>query len=77
MRDLQLVTKLLHIITEIHDTTGTREILFSLLSILLGGQPRHGDLLLYGQYIAAKLPLVSINYKKKNQIRFSKNDSQI
>lgn len=59
MRDLQLVTKLLHIITEIHDVAGTREILFSLLSILLGGQPRHGDLLLFGQYIAAKLPLVS------------------
>lgn len=59
MRELQLVTKLLHIITEIHDVNGTREILFSLLAILLGGQPRHSDLLLYGQYIAAKLPLAS------------------
>lgn len=58
MRDLQLVTKLLHIITEIHDA-GTREILFTLLSILLGGQPRHCDLLLFGQYIAAKLPMVN------------------
>lgn len=60
MRELQLVTKLLHIIIDVHDVNGTREILFSLLAILLGGQPRHGDLLLYGQYIAAKLPLVSI-----------------
>lgn len=58
MRELQLVTKLLHIITDIHDVNGTREILFSLLAILLGGQPRHGDLHLYGQYIAAKLPQV-------------------
>lgn len=60
MRELQLVCKLLHIITEIQSDTatlgGTREILFALLAILLGGQPRHGDLLLYGQYIAAKLP---------------------
>lgn len=55
MRDLQLVTKLLHLITEIYDP-GTREILFSLLTILLGGQPRHGDLLLFGQFIAAKMP---------------------
>lgn len=58
MRDLQLVAKLLHIITEIHDA-GTKDILFGFLSILLGGQPRHSDLLLYGQFIAAKLSSVS------------------
>lgn len=63
MRDLQLVTKLLHLITEIYDP-GTREILFSLLTILLGGQPRHGDLLLFGQFIIAKMPqLMSDNEK--------------
>ncbi|XP_055711660.1 WD repeat and FYVE domain-containing protein 3 [Phlebotomus papatasi] len=55
MRDLQLVMKLLHIIFDIHDEP-TTEILFSLLSILLGGQPRHADLLLFGQFIAARLP---------------------
>ncbi|BFF93489.1 WD repeat and FYVE domain-containing protein 3 [Drosophila madeirensis] len=55
MRDLQLLVKLLHIITHIQDHS-TREILFNLLETLLGGQPRHTDLLLYGQYVAAKLP---------------------
>lgn len=58
MRDLQLVAKLLHIITDIHDA-GTKDILFAFLSVLLGGQPRHGDLLLYGQFIAAKLSSVN------------------
>jgi len=56
MRDLQLLVKLLHIITQIQDHS-TREILFNLLETLLGGQPRHTDLLLFGQYVAAKLPL--------------------
>ncbi|XP_055847784.1 WD repeat and FYVE domain-containing protein 3 [Episyrphus balteatus] len=55
MRDLQLLNKLLNIITDINDHS-TREILFSLVETLLGGQPRHSDLLLFGQYIAAKLP---------------------
>ncbi|XP_068150456.1 LOW QUALITY PROTEIN: WD repeat and FYVE domain-containing protein 3 [Drosophila tropicalis] len=55
MRDLQLLVKLLHIIAYIQDHS-TREILFQLLETLLGGQPRHTDLLLFGQYIASKLP---------------------
>lgn len=63
MRDLQLVTKLLHLITDIYDP-GTREILFSLLTILLGGQPRHGDLLLFGQFIVAKVPQSSSESEK-------------
>lgn len=57
MRDLQLLVKLLHIITNIQDHS-TREILFNLLETLLGGQPRHTDLLLFGQYVAAKLPRI-------------------
>lgn len=63
MRDLQLVTKLLHIVSDIGES-GTKEILFSLLTILLGGQPRHNDLLLFGQFIAAKIPH-SINDSEK------------
>lgn len=63
MRDLQLVTKLLHIIGDVTEAP-TREILFSLLTILLGGQPRHCDLLLFGQFIAAKLPLITNNSEK-------------
>lgn len=59
MRDLQLVTKLLHIIPDIHDAN-TSEIVYSLLSVLLGNQPRHLDLLFFGQYIAAKIPMVKI-----------------
>lgn len=59
MRDLQLVTKLLHIIPDIHEPN-TLEIVYSLLSVLLGSQPRHLDLLFFGQYIAAKIPLVRV-----------------
>lgn len=55
MSNLQLLNKLLHIIIDIQDHS-TREILFNLIETLLGGQPRHSDLLLFGQYIAAKLP---------------------
>lgn len=57
MRDLQLVTKLLHIIPDITDVN-TAEIVYSLLSVLLGSQPKHMDLLFFGQYIAAKIPFV-------------------
>lgn len=58
MRDLQLVSKLLHIIGEIIEPA-TKEILFQLLMVLLGGQPRLSDLLQFGQFITSKLPLVS------------------
>lgn len=58
MRDLLLVTKLLHILPDILDAN-TSDIVYSLLSVLLGCQPRHLDLLIFGQYIAAKIPLVS------------------
>lgn len=61
MRDLQLVTKLIHVIPDIHDPN-TSEIVYSLLSVLLGSQPRHLDLLFFGQYIAAKVPLVRYLY---------------
>lgn len=70
MRDLQLVTKLLHIIPDIHDPN-TSEIVYSLLSVLLGSQPKHMDLLFFGQYIAAKIPLVSsIHFDDIRFIRF-------
>lgn len=59
MRDLQLVTKLLHIIADIQEVN-TSDILFQLLSILLGSQPRNLDLLLFGQYIVSKVPLVIV-----------------
>lgn len=56
MRELQVVPKLLHIICDINENA-TKEILFTLLSILLGGQPRPSDLLHFGQFVTAKLPL--------------------
>lgn len=56
MRDLQLVDKLLYITPEVKHQA-TRQVLFSLLTILLGGQPRHVDLLWFGQFVAATLPL--------------------
>ncbi|KAJ8966192.1 hypothetical protein NQ317_015412 [Molorchus minor] len=55
MRDLQLVEKLLHITPDVKHPT-TRQVLFSLLSVLLGSQPRPNDLLLFGQFIASTLP---------------------
>ncbi|KAK9884773.1 hypothetical protein WA026_009003 [Henosepilachna vigintioctopunctata] len=55
MRDLNLVEKLLHIIPEIQHPP-TKQILFSLLSVLLSGQPRQSDLLIYGQFLCSTLP---------------------
>ncbi|XP_034186854.1 WD repeat and FYVE domain containing 3 bchs isoform X3 [Osmia lignaria lignaria] len=54
MRDLQLVHKLLHILSDVKQST-TRQILLALLSILLS-QPRQADLLWFGQFIVATLP---------------------
>ncbi|CAH0558995.1 unnamed protein product [Brassicogethes aeneus] len=66
MRELQLVEKLLHITVEIRHSA-TRHILFSLLSVLLGGQPRQNDLLLFGQFLVSTLPAASnINEKLLN-----------
>lgn len=73
MRDLQLVVKLLHIISDIQDQN-TAEILYALLTILLGGQPRHMDLLLFGQHIASKIPLISANSEKKLVIKTDSSD---
>lgn len=56
MRDLQLVDKLLYITPDVRHQA-TRQVLFSLLTILLGGQPRQVDLLWYGQFVAATLSL--------------------
>ena len=72
MRELQLVSKLLHIISEINENP-TKEILFSLLSILLGGQPRLVDLLHFGQFITAKLPIASENEKLLDLSNFVSN----
>lgn len=72
MRELQLVSKLLHIIGDINENA-TREILFSLMSILLGGQPKLGDLLHFGQFITAKLPPISENEKLINLSQFVAN----
>lgn len=55
MKDLQLITKLTHILSTVKHPS-TRQVLFSLLCILLGGQPRQCDLLWFGQYVAATLP---------------------
>lgn len=75
MRDLQLVTKLLHIISNVKHPA-TRQVLFSLLSILLGGQPRPCDLLWFGQYIAATLPNSSNPSEKSLTLREGDNDHE-
>lgn len=63
MRDLQLVSKLLHITPDVRHAP-TRQVLLSLLSTLLSGQPRQSDLLWFGQFIAATLPISSIPSEK-------------
>ncbi|XP_044762510.1 WD repeat and FYVE domain-containing protein 3 [Coccinella septempunctata] len=55
MRDLNLVEKLLHIILDIQHPP-TKQILFSLLSVLLSGQPRQNDLLIFGQFLCSTIP---------------------
>ncbi|XP_012287062.1 WD repeat and FYVE domain-containing protein 3 isoform X1 [Orussus abietinus] len=57
MRDLQLVHKLLHILSDVKQNA-TRQVLLALLNILLG-QPRQADLLWFGQFIVATLPVSS------------------
>ncbi|CAK9831938.1 WD repeat and FYVE domain-containing protein 3 [Anthophora retusa] len=57
MRNLQLVHKLLHILSDVKQSS-TRQILLALLSILLS-QPRQTDLLWFGQFIVATLPQTS------------------
>lgn len=66
MRDLQLVERLLHVTPEVRHPA-TRQVLFSLLSVLLGGQPRQNDLLIFGQFMVSTLPIASnINEKTLN-----------
>lgn len=62
MRDLQLMGKLLHIIMNVQDAQ-TLDKLFHMMEALLAGQPRHHDLLLFGQYCLAKLP----QYQQQSQ----------
>lgn len=75
MRDLQLVTKLLHITPDLKHQA-TRQVLFSLLSILLGGQPRQSDLLWFGQFIAATLPASSTPGEKNINLRETDNEKE-
>ena len=75
MRDLQLVTKLLHITPDVKHPN-TRQVLFSLLSILLGGQPRQSDLLLFGQFLAATLPTNSSPGEKSVELCESNGDKE-
>ncbi|XP_017775866.1 PREDICTED: WD repeat and FYVE domain-containing protein 3 isoform X2 [Nicrophorus vespilloides] len=60
MRDLNLVTKLLHITPEVKHFA-TRQVLFSLLTTLLTGQPKQSDLLWYGQFVASTLPIQTMD----------------
>ncbi|KAF5299222.1 hypothetical protein FQA39_LY02395 [Lamprigera yunnana] len=75
MRDLQLVTKLLHIMPELKHQA-TRQVLYLLLSILLGGQPRQADLLWFGQFIAATLPVSSVPSEKSINLREPDNENE-
>lgn len=74
MRDLQLVTKLLHIVPEVKHQA-SRQVLFSLLAVLLGGQPRAADLLWFGQFLAATLP-VPVTMEKNLSLREADADRE-
>lgn len=46
----------------------TRQVLFSLLSVLLSGQPKASDLLIFGQFIASMLPCqLQVTEKRDNE----------
>lgn len=75
MRDLQLVEKLLHITPDVKHPA-TRQVLFSLLSILLSGQPRQNDLLLFGQFIASTLPPSSTSSEKNLELRDAESEKE-
>ncbi|CAG9859319.1 unnamed protein product [Phyllotreta striolata] len=64
MRELHLVDKLIHICPDVKHPA-TRQVLFSLLSVLLNSQPRQHDLLLFGQFVTSTLPS-SIEESEKN-----------
>lgn len=72
MRDLQLVHRLLYIMPDIKHPT-TRHIHFSLLSILLSGQPRQIDILYFGQFIASTLPVEN----SEKMLKLKDDDSDI
>ncbi|KAJ9586850.1 hypothetical protein L9F63_019532, partial [Diploptera punctata] len=63
VRDLGLVERLLLILADVNNGP-TRQVLVSLLGVLLGGQPRASDLLLFGQFVAATLPSYPNNNEK-------------
>lgn len=73
MRDLQLVDKLLYITPDVKHQA-TRQVLFSLLTVLLGGQPRHTDLLWFGQFMAATLPMTSNSTEKSLSLNDDSED---
>ncbi|XP_018577977.1 WD repeat and FYVE domain-containing protein 3 [Anoplophora glabripennis] len=75
MRDLQLVEKLLHITPDVKHPA-TRQVLFSLLGILLSGQPRQNDLLLFGQFIASTLPQSSTPSEKILELRETESEKE-
>ncbi|XP_053688917.1 WD repeat and FYVE domain-containing protein 3 isoform X2 [Sabethes cyaneus] len=55
MRDMQCISKLLLIVDEIDDQS-SRDVLYNLLEVLLGSQPRVNDLLLFGQHLVCNIP---------------------
>lgn len=76
MRDLQLVHRLLYIMPEIKHPT-TRHVLFSLLNILLTGQPRQIDILYFGQFIASTLPIENSEKNLKVSDEESELDNEV
>lgn len=75
MRDLQLVTRLLHVVADVKHSA-TRHVLFSLLSALLAGPtPRSCDLLWFGQFIASTLPTSAENIPSERDMTLREGDA--
>ncbi|KAL1508880.1 hypothetical protein ABEB36_003702 [Hypothenemus hampei] len=76
MRDLGLVEKLLHITPDVKHSP-TRQVLFSLLTSLLGSQPRSNDLLCFGQFITSTLPKISTYDEKAIELKEGDPDCEL
>ncbi|GFQ88429.1 WD repeat and FYVE domain-containing protein 3 [Trichonephila clavata] len=64
LRDLNMVSRLLHVLKLLHLSSATCRILCRLLCILLQDTNRNVDLRCFGQFVAATIPLSSVKEKE-------------
>ncbi|XP_042903173.1 WD repeat and FYVE domain-containing protein 3 isoform X2 [Parasteatoda tepidariorum] len=64
LRDLNMVSRLLQVLKQLHLSSATCRILCRLLCILLQDTNKNGDIKCFGQFIAATIPVSSIREKE-------------